>query len=112
VFLSWVYGVVVRRDPPTTPTVRVEKLRGHTLPRHESTSTRPASNIGTVISTPSLGREDQREDGTLGYADVVLDASYCSKCAPAADALFKERRGQGASLCSAVGVVLCVSVRT
>ena len=46
---------VVRRDPPTTPTVRVGKLRGHTLPRHESTSTRPASNIGTVISTPSLG---------------------------------------------------------
>ena len=99
---------MVRRDPPTTPTVRVEKLRGHTLPRHESTSTRPASNIGTVISTPSLGRED----GALGYADVVLDASYCSKCAPAADALFKERREQGASLCSAVGVVLCVSVRT
>ena len=100
----------MRRDPPTTPTVRVEKLRRHTLPRHESTSTRPASNIGTVISTPSLGREDGT--CTLGYADVVLDESYCSKCAPAADALFKERREQGASLCSAVGVVLCVSVRT
>ena len=49
--------------------------------------------------------------GGRWYADVALDASYCSKCAPAADAHFKERREQGASLCSAVGVVLCVSVR-
>jgi hypothetical protein len=66
-----VYCVVVRRDPPTTPTVRVGKLRGHTLPRHESTSTRPASNIGTVISTPSLGREDGMQMWYLMQAIVL-----------------------------------------